>query len=152
MNRVVDLALKNLESAIEESGAQIITGQLPVVEGNQEQLVSLFQNLIGNAIKYRSAAPPVIHIDAKHAKAKWIFSLSDNGIGIDPKYSVQIFSLFKRLHGSNIPGAGMGLAISKRVVELHGGRIWAEPRIGPGSQFSFTIWETRVGDPKQIVD
>jgi two-component system, chemotaxis family, sensor kinase Cph1 len=101
--------------------------------------VRLLQNLIGNAIKYRSHAAPLISVVAHRNDRNWIFSVSDNGIGIDPKYREQIFELFERLHGSHTSGVGIGLAISKRIVELHRGRIWVESQPGAGSTFKFTI-------------
>jgi light-regulated signal transduction histidine kinase (bacteriophytochrome) len=100
----------------------------------------LFQNLIGNAIRYRSKAPPQIHVAAQRHEGGWIFSIQDNGIGIDSQYKEQIFDLFKRLHSvAAYPGTGMGLGICKRIVERAGGRIWVESQPGRGSTFFFTI-------------
>jgi light-regulated signal transduction histidine kinase (bacteriophytochrome) len=139
MNDVLDRAQENLAAAIADSGAQVLYNDLPVVTGAREQLVRLLQNLIGNAIKYRSQAAPLISVAAHHSDQDWIFSVSDNGIGIDPKYTEQVFELFERLHGSHTSGVGIGLAISKRIVELHHGRIWVESQPGAGSTFKFTL-------------
>jgi chemotaxis family two-component system sensor kinase Cph1 len=104
------------------------------------QLEQIFQNLIGNAIRYRSSAPPRIHVAAMQQEAEWLFSVQDNGIGIDPQYKEQIFGIFKRLHStSEYPGTGMGLAICERIVQRIGGRIWVESEAGRGSTFYFTI-------------
>jgi light-regulated signal transduction histidine kinase (bacteriophytochrome) len=139
MSEVVDGAKKNLEAAIHDSSTEVFQNALPLVRGDREQLIRLLQNLLGNAIKYRSSDAPRIFIEAHQRNQDWIFSVRDNGIGIDPKYSVQIFGLFKRLHGGGISGTGLGLAICKRVVELHGGRIWVESQLNEGSTFKFTI-------------
>jgi len=104
MNDVLDRAQENLAAAIADSGAQVLYNGLPVVTGDREQLVRLLQNLIGNAIKYRSQAAPLISVAAHHSEQDWIFSVSDNGIGIDPKYTEQVFELFERLHGSHTSG------------------------------------------------
>jgi signal transduction histidine kinase len=101
--------------------------------------VQLFQNLIGNAIKYRGLEPPKIHVSAKPRHSGWTFCVEDNGIGIDPEYAQQIFGVFKRLHGHLYPGTGIGLAICQRIVERYGGRIWVESTLGQGSLFCFTL-------------
>jgi len=139
MNDVLKRAQENLGTAIADNGAEVSCDRLPIVTGDQEQLVRLLQNLIGNAIKYRSQAAPLISVVAHRNDQDWIFSVSDNVIGIDPKYREQIFELFERLHGSHTSGVGIGLAISKRIVELHRGRIWVESQPGAGSTFKFTI-------------
>jgi PAS domain S-box-containing protein len=133
-------ALACLTAAIESSGASITHGPLPCVRMHEFQLEQLFQNLIGNAIRYRSEKPPQIHVCAEQSCDEWRFSVQDNGIGIDPQYSEQIFGMFKRLHNwASHPGTGMGLAICKRIVERAGGRIWVESQVGQGSTFLFTI-------------
>jgi len=139
LDEVLQRAIKNLEFAITDAHARVTQESLPVVPGEPEQLVSLFQNLIGNGIKYHGDAPPEIRIAAHENGRDWIFSVRDNGIGIDPQHHERIFGIFKRLHGSEIPGTGIGLAISRRIVELHGGRIWVDSEVGKGSTFSFTI-------------
>lgn len=136
---VLKSAVMNLEATINETNAEITYDELPVVMGDEIQLTQVFQNLISNAIKYRSTAPPRIHISAARQKDEWIFSVQDNGIGIDPQYSERIFGIFKRLHGRELPGTGMGLAICKRIVERHGGRIWVESQLGNGSTFRFAL-------------
>ena len=102
-------------------------------------LVQLFQSLIGNSIKYRREEPPQVHVSAVRQEAEWIFSVQDNGIGIESNYFERIFGVFKRLHGREIPGTGIGLAICQRIVQRHGGRIWVESRLGFGSVFKFTF-------------
>jgi signal transduction histidine kinase len=107
-------------------------------------LMQLFQNLISNSIKYRGEETPRIHISAETGAEGWLFSVRDNGIGIDPQYADRVFDMFKRLHGSEVPGTGIGLAICKRVVERRGGRIWVESEAGRGATFKFTIPPARV--------
>ncbi len=133
-------ALANLENAIHAASAQIIYGVLPPVRIHRIHLQQLFQNLIGNAMKYRSSRPPLVRVDAIKKDQHWLFSVSDNGIGIDPEHVERIFGLFKRLHtGDEYSGTGIGLAICKRIVEQYGGRIWVESVPGEGSTFYFTI-------------
>ncbi len=136
---VLQWALMNLRGIIQETGAVITSDGLPQIEADQGQMAQLFQNLIGNALKYRSEQTPRIHISAEKRADEWVFSVSDNGMGISAEYNDRIFDLFKRLHGSKIPGTGLGLALCKRIVENHGGRIWVESEVGKGSTFSFTI-------------
>jgi len=137
---VLDKSLADLEVSIRKSGATVTAGCLPRMKLHEFQLEQLFQNLIGNAIRYQSVAPPQIRIAAEPQGAGWIFSVQDNGIGIGPQYKEQIFDLFKRLHSSaEYPGTGMGLAICKRIVERAGGRIWVESEPGRGSTFFFTL-------------
>jgi len=137
---VVNLALRELHKAVEESRAIIEFGQLPPLDANEQQLTRLFQNLIGNAIKYRKDDPPKIRISASLVAGELVFSVSDNGIGIEPEYHEQIFAPFRRLHGaSEYEGSGVGLAICQRIVAMHNGRIWVESEPGHGSKFCFTI-------------
>ena len=139
---IVNDALILLESSIHDSGGQIACGELPIVMGDRSQLVQLMQNLIGNGLAYRSDQPPLIEISAKRSGKDWIFSVRDNGIGIDPKHSEQVFEIFKRLHNQrDKPGTGIGLAVCRRVVNRHGGKIWVESELGHGSTFHFTIPE-----------
>jgi PAS domain S-box-containing protein len=133
-------ALANLEGAIEESGASVKYDGLPTVPCDASQLTQLFQNLVGNAIKYRGEEPPHISVEANANGKEWIFSVQDNGIGIDPQYYDRIFTIFQRLHTrQEYPGTGIGLAICKKIVERHGGRIWVESQPGSGSAFYFTM-------------
>ncbi|MDQ2840940.1 MAG: ATP-binding protein, partial [Acidobacteriota bacterium] len=136
----LDGALLNLAEAIRQSEAQIIRNSLPAVRMQETHLQQLFQNLIGNAIKYRRGERPEISISARGEDSQWTFALEDNGIGIGPQYQEQIFGIFKRLHGSGeYTGTGIGLAICQRIVERYRGRIWVESELGKGSTFFFTI-------------
>jgi Na+/proline symporter/signal transduction histidine kinase len=138
--QVVAMATENLHQAVEESHAHIICGPLPTVMGHSTQLTQLFQNLIDNAIKFRAERTPEVRIGAELTEGEWLFWVADNGIGIDPKYQDRIFRVFQRLNArGSYPGTGIGLALCKKVVEWHGGRIWVESRLGEGSTFRFTI-------------
>ena len=137
---VLDRALSNLQAVVEQSGAVVTRDPLPEVMGDSSQLTQLFQNLIGNAVKFCKDRTPSIHISAEQKKKEWVFSIRDNGIGIAPEYFDRIFSIFQRLHGrQEYQGTGIGLAICRKVVERHGGRIWVESEPGSGSTFYFTI-------------
>jgi PAS domain S-box-containing protein len=139
-NHVIRDVLTVLRSSIEENDAAVTHDVLPTVRSNATQLAQLFQNLIGNAIKFRGQEPPRIHLAARPTDEGWQFSISDNGIGIAPEFSEQVFEVFRRLHGRDkYPGTGIGLAICKRIVEHLGGRIWVESEIGKGSTFHFTL-------------
>jgi two-component system CheB/CheR fusion protein len=139
LESVLSTSILNLQLAIDSSRATITFDPLPVVAADETQLLRLLQNLIGNSIKYRGAEPPRIHLSARDAGPEWIVSVRDNGIGIDPKFTDYIFTIFKRLHGREYPGTGIGLAVCKRVVERHGGRIWVESRPGHGATFYFSL-------------
>jgi PAS domain S-box-containing protein len=133
-------AIVNLRAAIEESGAAVTYDTLPVVHGDDMQLAQLFQNLIGNALKFRSASVPRIHVSSIDKKEQSEIVVADNGIGIEAQYFERIFMVFQRLHNKGeYPGTGIGLAICKKVVERHGGSIWVESKPGEGSAFHFTL-------------
>ncbi|MDQ6625349.1 MAG: CHASE3 domain-containing protein [Verrucomicrobiota bacterium] len=133
-------AIRQLESAITESGAKIVQGELPMVRADHGQLVQLFQNLLGNALKYRGDAAPEISIGATLVEGMWSFAVGDNGIGIEPQYFQRVFSIFQRLHTRDeYPGTGIGLALCKKIVERAGGTIWIESEPGAGSTFHFTL-------------
>ncbi len=137
---VLDAVLDNLRSVVEESGAVVTRDSLPTVMADERQLLQLFQNLLSNAIKFRGAQPPCVHVSAKRGAGEWLFSVRDNGIGIDPQYAGRIFVVFQRLHNiAEYPGTGIGLAICKKIVERHGGRIWVESDLGKGATFCFTL-------------
>lgn len=137
---VLAATLANLTVAIKESRAVITHDDLPLVGGNLTELVQLFQNLVGNALKFRGSEPPRIHVSAERDKEMWRFSVRDNGIGIDPQYFERIFIIFQRLHAAaQYPGTGIGLALCKKIVEWHDGRIWVESEPGKGSVFYFTL-------------
>jgi PAS domain S-box-containing protein len=139
-NEILRKTLATFEIQIEESGTQVNAELLPMLRVHDVHLTQLFQNLIGNALKYRSAAPPVIRIAAERADEMWTISISDNGIGIAPEYQEQIFGLFQRLHGgAKYSGSGIGLAICQKIVQRYGGRIWVESSPGRGSKFAFAL-------------
>ena len=154
-NAVVAIALQNLQAAIQDSAARIEYSQLPTLIADSSQLTQLFQNLIGNAIKFRGVEPPQIRVTAEKRDREWLFSVIDNGIGIAPQHAELVFVIFKRLHTqAEYPGSGIGLAICKKIVEHRGGRIWVESEPGRGSAFKFTLpaKEGRIaydhGEPK----
>ena len=137
---VLENALKNLSVAIETSQAQIEHDSLPMVLGDLSQLSLLLQNLIGNALKFRGSEPPCIYVGAEQQNGEWVISVRDNGIGIDPQYFERIFIIFQRLHTrKEYPGTGMGLALCKKIVERHGGKIWLDSKVGSGTTFRFTL-------------
>jgi PAS domain S-box-containing protein len=136
----LDAALASLKLAIDESRAVVTSDPLPVVTADPGQLEHLFLNLISNALKFRGTEPPSVHVSAARADTMWRFAVRDNGIGIAPEYFERIFVIFQRLHGRNdYPGTGIGLAIAKKIVERHGGRIWVESELGRGTTFLFTL-------------
>lgn len=137
-------ALSNLATVIQESGGVVTHGALPTVTADPTQLLQVFQNLIGNAIKYRGERPPEVHIDVEHRAGEWQFTMRDNGIGIDPQYFERIFGIFQRLHTRReYPGTGIGLALCKKIIERHGGRVWVASKPEEGSTFCFTIPDGR---------
>ena len=138
--RVLEQTLSDLAVRIKSSDAVVTFDPLPTVQADDVQLGQLLQNLIGNAIKYRGAEPPRVHVSARRDGDHWIFSVADNGIGIEPQYISQIFEIFQRLHGiGEYEGTGIGLAVCKKIVERHGGKIWVESEPGRGSTFMFTV-------------
>jgi light-regulated signal transduction histidine kinase (bacteriophytochrome) len=129
----------NLHGSIENESARVTIGPLPSLHGHARHFAQLFQNLIGNAIKYRSAAAPVVNVTASQCGGEWVFRVQDNGLGIDPQHHNLVFGMFRRLHGRSIPGTGIGLAICQKTVDRYGGRIWVESEgEGCGCTFCFT--------------
>jgi light-regulated signal transduction histidine kinase (bacteriophytochrome) len=125
---------------IRENNAKVEAGTLPVAPVDRSQIGQVFQNLLSNAIKFHGLEPPVVSIKAVRNGNEWVISFRDNGIGIDPAYYEKIFEIFQRLHpGSSYPGTGIGLAVCKKIIERHGGRIWVESELEKGSTFFFTI-------------
>ena len=139
--RSLEQALVNLRGAIEESGALVTHDPLPAVLADEAQLVQLFQNLVGNAIKYQGPGVPRVHISAaRNGDRRWVFSVRDNGLGIDPQYFERIFGMFQRLHKrEEFAGTGIGLAICKKIAERHGSSITVESRPGQGATFRFSL-------------
>jgi light-regulated signal transduction histidine kinase (bacteriophytochrome) len=137
----LEKALKNLHTTIQESGALVTYDSLPTIMMDETQLVQVFQNLIGNAIKYRRAEPPLVHVSVtRNGGNEWVFSVRDNGMGMEPKYFERIFILFQRLHGQKeFEGTGIGLAMCKKIVNRLGGRIWVESQPTKGSTFYFAL-------------
>jgi PAS domain S-box-containing protein len=136
----LDAALRTLQFSIRSANAKVTSGPMPTVRVDESQMVQLFQNLIANSLKFRSDRPPQIHVGARAEEGRWVVWVQDNGIGIDPQYLERIFQVFQRLHTrKTYPGTGIGLAICKKIVERHGGRIWVESQPGQGSTFYFSI-------------
>jgi signal transduction histidine kinase len=149
--KALQTALLNLGVPAQKPSVTVTHDELPVLPAEVGQIVQLFQNLVGNAIKYRSEADPKIHISATRRELDWLFAVADNGIGIEANYLKQIFGVFKRLHRGPVPGTGIGLAICKRIAEKHGGKIWAESQPGKGSTFYFTLpLESTPTDPTSL--
>ena len=140
LNSVVDEALENLQVLISEQGAMVTRGDMPTLNADRTQLGQLIQNLVGNAIKFRRKEAPCVHIAAEKSGKEWLFSVEDNGIGMEPKYHDRVFAIFQRLHTrEEYPGTGIGLAVCKRIVERHGGHIWFESEPDKGTKFQFTL-------------
>jgi PAS domain S-box-containing protein len=147
LSDAMNTVLANLSALIAENNAKVLYENLPIVVANKSEMLQLFQNLVGNAIKYRGERDPVIKITAEENVHEWVFSVEDNGIGIDSKYSEKIFDMFARLHGkTQYSGTGIGLAICKKIVETHGGRIWVQSEPGHGSIFLFTLHRFQLSD------
>ena len=147
---VLAKTLSNLQAAIAESGAIVTSDPLPTVVAEEVMLIQVFQNLISNSIKYRGEETPRIHVSAERDGEGWRFAVRDNGIGIDPQDTERVFGMFKRLHGSEMPGTGIGLAICKKIVERQGGRIWVESEPGRGATFKFTIPPRGARSPTSV--
>jgi signal transduction histidine kinase len=146
-NAVIKEALQILTSAIQESGAVVTHGELPEVWADRTQVAQVFQNLIGNAIKFHGKEAPLVSVQAEKQEQRWLFTVSDNGIGIAPEYAENIFVVFQRLHArTEYPGNGIGLAICKKIVERYGGRIWVDSQAGSGSTFKFTMPMQGLGE------
>jgi light-regulated signal transduction histidine kinase (bacteriophytochrome) len=140
LNEVVDRAVENLKEAIQESKAQVGHARLPIVLGNESELLQIFQNLLGNAIKFHGPEAPVVTVSAERRDSEWVLAVEDNGIGIEPRYAGKIFELFTRLNTiADYPGSGIGLATCKKAVEHHGGRIFLKPKSNSGATFYFTL-------------
>jgi light-regulated signal transduction histidine kinase (bacteriophytochrome) len=143
LEAVLDQALRNLTTAVAENQAVVTHGPLPTLMGDEPLLVELLQNLIGNAIKFRRAEAPCIHVWAVRQNQEWVFAVRDNGIGIEPRHTERVFRIFQRLHSrTQYPGTGIGLALCARIVEHHHGRIWVDSVPGQGSTFRFTLPST----------
>ncbi|GAA1957961.1 sensor histidine kinase [Amycolatopsis minnesotensis] len=137
---LLDQALANLDPVVEETGAVITRGALPEVRGEATLLTAVLQNLVNNALKFRDEAPPEVRVDAERDGGDWVFSVTDNGIGINEEYAERIFVIFQRLHAkSAYPGTGIGLAMCRKIVEYHGGRIWLDTTTTEGTRFRFTL-------------
>ena len=149
LHRVFQETLENCKVGIEENEAVVTSDRLPTIPGNEAHFVQLFQNLISNALKYRSGRPPRIHVSAERRNSFWRFAVADNGLGIDPEYHQKIFGVFKRLHAKNIPGTGIGLAICQRVVHRYGGRIWVKSQVDQGATFYFTLPAVKGAAPHE---
>ena len=140
LGECADLALEALAIRMKETGARVTRDELPEVWGDSTLLTQLYQNLIGNALKFCGDQAPIIRLTVEEQDGSPVFGVKDNGIGIEPKYAQQIFEPFKRLHGrAEYEGSGIGLAICRRIVERHGGKIWVESEPGKGAHFRFTI-------------
>lgn len=140
LNTVLQAALLNLHGSVQAANASISYDQLPTITGDNAQLLQLFQHLIANAVKFQGEHPPRVHIASSQQDANWRIAVSDNGIGIEPQYFDKIFLIFQRLHSrEQYPGTGMGLALCKKIIDNHGGRIWLESTPGKGSTFYFSL-------------
>jgi nitrogen-specific signal transduction histidine kinase/ActR/RegA family two-component response regulator len=149
LNLVIEKVRQNLQMSIEENGASVVSTELPVLSAAHEfHFLQLFQNLVGNAIKYRSELKPLIQVSVRDVEGKLEFAVADNGLGVAPEYHQKIFQAFQRLHDNKSPGTGIGLAICQRVVERYGGRIWVDSEIGHGATFRFTLPNIEVRSRK----
>lgn len=139
MEAVLHQALLSVDQQITERGAIVTHDPLPAVAGDFEILTKVLQHLLRNALEYCEATPPRIHISYRRVNLNWVFSVQDNGLGIDPEFQDRVFGVFKRLHGKEHPGNGLGLAFCKKAIRWHGGRIWTESTPGAGAAFYFTL-------------
>jgi light-regulated signal transduction histidine kinase (bacteriophytochrome) len=148
---LIDQALANLSLAIEESGATVTVAEdMPPVSVDASLLVGVFQNLIGNALKFRAEQPPHITLSWADAGDEWEFSVADDGIGVEPEYADRIFVIFQRLHAKDAyPGTGIGLAMSRKIIEYHGGRIWLDTSVASGTVFRFTLPKIAAPPPEE---
>ena len=144
-NLLLAAALELVRPAIDRSGAQVTHDALPGLYCDPTQISQTFANLIDNSIKFRGESRPEIHVSAQADGDAWIYSFRDNGMGIDPRHSERIFGVFKRIHNDGYPGAGVGLAIAKKIVEGHGGRIWVESALGRGATFRLALPKAETG-------
>jgi light-regulated signal transduction histidine kinase (bacteriophytochrome) len=148
---VLSDVLLNLGPAIDESGAAVVHDPLPTVFADRGQMTQLLQNLIGNAIKFRGAESPQVHISAAEAEDDWTISVTDNGIGIAPEHAERVFQIFQRLHTRDqYPGTGIGLAVCRKIVERHHGKIWLDSTRGVGTTFHFTLHKCDPGAGKSL--
>ena len=129
----------SLTNAVQDLHGQLEIAELPVVRGDRAQLGRVFQNLVANGLKFHADEPPQVSVSAERREAAWLFSVRDNGVGVPPELGDEIFSMFKRAHGEEVPGSGIGLAVCRKIVEAHGGAIWAEPADGAGTVMRFTV-------------
>ena len=139
LDALVQWSLLNLQQAVQETKAEVTYGGLPEISVDESQMVQVFQNLLSNALKYRSEEPPKIRITAEEGPTSYTIAVADNGQGIQPRFHKQVFGVFKRLHGREVPGTGIGLALCRKIVESHGGQIWVESDGENGATFKFTL-------------
>jgi light-regulated signal transduction histidine kinase (bacteriophytochrome) len=139
MGSLVTDVLDSFAAALRDADAQVSVAELPTVRGNSQQLGRVFQNLVANSLKFRSSTPPRVMVSAQRADGFWLFSVRDNGIGLPAGLGAEIFAMFKRAHGEEYGGCGIGLAVCRKIVEAHGGDIWAEPADGTGTVVRFTM-------------
>jgi len=151
LQQAVTQALQNLAVDIQATGAKVTVDRLPVLRSNEIELVRLFQNLIGNAVKYRREGPPEIHVSAEQRGPEWVIRIEDNGVGIAPEDHARVFKPFVRLASRDVPGTGLGLAVCKKIIEGLGGKIWVESELGAGSSFFFTMAAAEEARPVRNV-
>ncbi len=143
--------MAGLEALISKHSTRVEIGELPVLRAEPALLRQVFQNLIGNAIKFSEGEHPQVRISAARDGHQWRFDIEDNGPGVDPRHAERIFEMFQRSHGRDVPGTGIGLSIAKRIVERHGGSIWVKPAAAGGSRFSFTIPQSAGDHPEDPI-